>query len=412
MKVRKDSGSREDTKLFYENFFVDAIKKVKQENRFREFTDLSRIVAEGPVAYDHKKKKKIVLWCLNDYLSMGQNPEAIKISQEIESKLGVGSGGTRNIGGSHHEIIELEKSLSNLHNKESSLVFTSGYVSNDATISSLVKLIPSLLIFSDENNHASIIEGIRRNMADKVIFAHQNLNDLESKLSVVDRDRPKLIVFESVYSMDGSVTDIHKICDLAEKYNAMTYIDEVHAVGLYGNRGGGMSELQNAQDRISIIEGTLAKAYGAMGGYISASQNIIDCVRSYAPGFIFTTSITPSLAAVARYNIEHLKKSSVERNKLFENVNYLKSELRRVKIDFVDHNSHMIPIIIGDPVLVNKISASLLENYNIFVQHINYPTVKRGTERLRLTPNPLHTKKMIDDLVFALTEVFQNFGLL
>jgi len=395
----------------YEQTFQDAISAVKNEGRYREFTDITRIVGRNPIAYDNARQKEITLWCINDYLGMSQHPLVIEASRETEKKMGIGSGGTRNIGGSHHEILELEKELSDLHNKEAALVFTSGYVSNDATISTLVKILPDCVIFSDQENHASIIEGIRRSGAEKHIYEHHNLEDLESKLKKVNISRPKLIIFESVYSMDGSISYIKEICDLADKYNAMTYIDEVHAVGLYGKRGGGITDREDLTSRITIIEGTLAKGFGVIGGYISGSQNLIDCIRSYASGFIFTTSLPPSICAAATASIRYLKQSNKERERLADRVKALKAKLKDANIRFMENDSHMVPVLIGDPNLTRKISHILLDEFSIFVQHINYPTVPKGTERLRITPIPDHTDEMISNLVHALKSVLGRFGL-
>jgi 5-aminolevulinate synthase len=292
----------------YAQFFTDAINTLRTEGRYRIFSDIERCVNRRPVAYDHKKQKEITIWCINDYLGMSQHPKIIEAANKANSTMGVGSGGTRNIGGTHHPIIELEAELADLHQKDASLVFTSGYVSNDTTISTLAKLLPNVIMFSDQDNHSSIIEGIKRGGSEKIIYNHLDLVDLENKLKSVDINRPKLIIFESVYSMDGCISPIKEICDLADKYNALTYIDEVHAVGLYGKRGGGICEKLGLMDRLSIIEGTLAKGFGVMGGYITASKEIIDAIRCYAAGFIFTTSLPPALTAAATTSIKYLKR--------------------------------------------------------------------------------------------------------
>ena len=393
----------------YEKNFTQEIKRIRDEGRFRSFTNVARIAGKYPYAYDYVREKELVIWCINDYLGMSQHPKVIEASIEALRKMGAGSGGTRNIGGSHHEIIKLEEEIADLHNKEGALVFTSGYISNDATIASLAKIFPEMVIFSDQMNHASIIEGISRSKLEKVIFNHNNFNNLEEKLKSYPKSRPKLIIFESVYSMDGIIAPIAKYCDLAEKYGAMTYIDEVHAVGMYGPRGGGVCDQFCLMDRIDIIEGTLSKGFGVMGGYISAKKNIIDAIRLLAPGFIFTTSLPPAIAAGARASINHLKNSNEERIKLFDRVRKLKQRLNEAKIKFVENQSHMVPIIIGDPELCKKISDRLFEFHNIFIQHINYPTVAKGTERLRITPTPLHTDGHIDQLTEALKETFQHF---
>lgn len=396
----------------YDKYFVDAVNLLKTEGRYRVFSDIQRTVNQHPVVYDHKRKKEIVIWCINDYLGMSQKSEVIESANRANSLMGVGSGGTRNIGGTHHCLIELENELADLHQKEAGLVFTSGYISNDASISTIVKLLPNCVVFSDQENHASIIEGIRRSEARKFVYKHLNFNDLEDKLKAVDINQPKLIIFESVYSMDGKISPIKQICDLADKYNALTYIDEVHAVGLYGKRGGGICEQLGLMDRVSIIEGTLAKGFGVLGGYITGSKTIVDAVRSYAAGFIFTTSLPPALAAAATTSIRYLKNNSKEREALHSNAKKLKLKLLEANIPFIENDSHMIPVIVNDPLLSRKISEILLDEFSIFVQHINYPTVQKGTERLRITPTPLHTDKMIEDLVEALKIAFIRLKLI
>ncbi len=396
----------------YEELFSEVITTIKLEGRYREFSDIARLSHKPQKAYDFKRNKEITLWCINDYLGMGIKHNVIEAAIKATQEMGVGSGGTRNICGSHTKLKALECELASLHNKDNALVFTSGYVSNEATITALVKIIPNCIIFSDSENHASIIEGIKRSCAKKIVFKHHDLEDLEEKLKQVDINHPKLIIFESVYSMDGSISNIKALCDLADKYQAMTYVDEVHAVGLYGNTGGGISEVQNVQKRLTIIEGTLAKGFGAMGGYITASKSLIDCIRSVSSGFIFTTSLSPAIAAAATESIRYLKTHNLERDKLFQNANKVKSLLKKNGIKFIDHGSHMIPIIIGDPILCKNISDNLLDKYNIFIQHINYPTVARGQERLRITPTPGHTDAMIEELIFALTETFKEYGIL
>jgi len=395
----------------YEDRFDEAVLKIKSEGRFRQFTDLARIAGSFPYAHDITNNRQIVIWCINDYLGMGQHPDVINASLEATISMGVGSGGTRNIGGSHNKIIELEREIADLHNKEAALVFTSGYVSNEATISALAKIFPDMVIFSDQQNHASIIEGIKRSGCEKVIFNHNDATDLKSKLKTYGISRPKLIVFESVYSMDGITAPIKTYCDLADEYNAMTYIDEVHAVGMYGPRGGGMCEELGLMNRLTIIEGTLSKGFGVMGGYIAAAQNIIDAIRLIASGFIFTTSLPPSITAAATASIRHLKKSHVERNQLRANVGFLKDLLTKRNVNFVKNESHMIPVIIGDPTLCKKVSDRLFETHSIFVQHINYPTVPKGTERLRITPTPLHSKQNCIDFADALLESLQHFNI-
>lgn len=398
-------------KIDYKHIFIDALEKVKLEGRYRIFADLSRKVGKFPHATDHLRKKDVVIWCINDYLGMGQNLDAIAAANSANCEMGVGSGGTRNIGGNNHDIVLLEREIADLHHKDSSLIFTSGYISNDTSISTLASLIPGLHIFSDQHNHASIIEGIKRSGAAKYVFAHNDVVDLEAQIKSAPVDAPKLIIFESVYSMSGTISPIKKIIEIAKKYNALTYVDEVHAVGIYGPRGGGICEDLGVMDDLDIIQGTLGKAFGVMGGYIAASHDIVDAIRSYAPGFIFTTSIPPSLARAACTAVKHLKISSTERKMLFENVTYLKNKLNSANIEFMPNDSHMVPILIGNPAMTRKISEILLNEHNIFVQYINYPTVPKGQERLRITPTPLHTKNMVDDLVGALSEIFMELNI-
>ena len=395
----------------YDHYLIQAIDKLKEEGRYRVFSDVVRIADKHPIVYDYKRNKEITIWCINDYLGMSQNKLVIEAANKANSAMGVGSGGTRNIGGTHHEIVELENELSCLHQKQAGLVFTSGYVSNDASISTLAKLLPNCVIFSDQDNHASIIEGIRRSGAERHIYKHLDAQDLEKKLKSVDINRPKIIIFESVYSMDGMISPIEQICDLADKYNAITYIDEVHAVGLYGAHGGGMCEKLGLMDRITIIEGTLAKGFGVIGGYITSTKLIVDAIRSYAAGFIFTTSLPPSLAAAATASIRHLKVSNREREMLHRNALKLKQKFKESKIPFIENDSHMVPVMINDPLLSQKISEILIEEFNIYVQHINYPTVEKGTERLRITTTPLHTDEMIEKLVKSLIVIFDRLGI-
>ena len=398
-------------KIDYNKYFSSAIDSLKKEGRYRVFNDIGRKVGEHPIAFDYKRNKDITIWCINDYLGMSQHKDVIEAANRANSLMGVGSGGTRNIGGTHHPIIELEEELADLHKKEAALVFTSGYISNDASISTLGKLLPNCIMFSDQENHASIIEGIKRSNVEKHIYKHLDVEDLESKLKLVDIDRPKIILFESVYSMDGCISPIKKICDLADKYNALTYIDEVHAVGLYGENGGGVCQQLGLMDRLSIIEGTLAKGFGVIGGYIAGEKLLIDAVRSYASGFIFTTSLPPALASAATISIRYLKNSTKERDDLKNNARKLKEKLREAKIPFIENDSHMVPVMINDPILSKKISDILLDSFSIFVQHINYPTVPKGYERLRITPTPLHTDKMIEDLVSALVFAFDSLDI-
>lgn len=400
------------TYVNYDKFFADAIEKVKHEGRYRNFLNISREVGNFPYATNHNNGNKVVLWCSNDYLGMGQHPSVVNAMVETTKAMGTGSGGTRNISGNNSAVVELENELAGLHNKSKALVFTSGYVANDATLKTMAKIIPDLVVFSDSSNHASIIEGIRHSKLEKVIFKHNNMEDLEIKLQQYDVNRPKLIVFESVYSMTGDIAPIAEICELADKYRAITYLDEVHAVGMYGKQGGGIAEMQNLSDRITIIQGTLGKAFGAMGGYIASTHNIIDAIRSYASGFIFTTSLPPSLAKAATTSIKHLKSSTAERLKLHEQVAKTREKLMLKGIICAASKSHIIPIVIGDPVKCREASNLLLTKYNIFVQHINYPTVPKGSERLRITPTPMHTDAMIDELANAVADVFETLGII
>jgi 5-aminolevulinate synthase len=394
----------------YAEFFKKHVSQIKQEGRYREFLNIRRIAGDFPYAFCENTEKKIVMWCINDYLAMGQNQKIIQAGLDAIISMGTGAGGTRNIGGNNCKITELEKTLSRYHNKENALVFTSGYVSNETVLSSLSKIFPDIVYFSDEDNHASIIHGIRNSRAEKEVYEHLSASSLEEKLKKYPLDRPKIIVFESIYSMDGLESPLDHICDLAKKYNAMTYIDEVHTVGLYGKGGSGIANLRGLENKIDIIQGTLGKAIGVIGGYIASNSEIIEAIRLSAPGFIFTTALTPASAASANESVIHLSQSDVERNKLFENVAYLKKKLDLAGIKYLKNNSHIVPIIIGDPNLTRQISLCLLQEHNIFVQHINYPTVARGTERLRFTPTPLHNAQMIDSLLESLISVFDKFG--
>jgi len=356
----------------------------------------------------HNGPKPITVWCSNDYLSMGQHPHVIAAMEEALHDVGAGSGGTRNIGGNTHYHVDLEQELADLHGKQGALLFTSGYVSNEATLSTLAKVLPGCIIYSDELNHASMIAGIRNSGCEKRVFRHNDLAHLEELLAADDAEAPKLIAFESVYSMDGDVAPIHAICDLADKYNALTYLDEVHAVGMYGPRGGGISDRDEAAHRITIIEGTLGKAFGVMGGYIAADTMIIDVIRSYAPGFIFTTSLSPVLVAGALASVRHLKRSSAERDGQQASAARLKAMMRDAGLPVMDSTTHIVPLMIGDPVKAKRASDILLAEYGVYVQPINYPTVPRGTERLRFTPGPSHTPEMMQDLVDALVEIWSR----
>lgn len=398
----------------YNQIFDQAIDRLHSEGRYRVFIDILRNKGAFPNARcfaGHNGPKPITVWCSNDYLAMGQHPKVVTAMEEALHDVGAGSGGTRNIGGNTHYHIELESELADLHDKEGALIFTSGYVSNDATLSTLAKLLPGCVIFSDALNHASMIAGIRNAGCEKRVFRHNDLEHLEELLAAEDPAVPKVIAFESVYSMDGDVAPIHAICDLAEKYNALTYIDEVHAVGMYGKRGGGISERDEAAHRIDIIEGTLGKAFGVMGGYIAAEKRIIDCIRSYAPGFIFTTSLSPVLVAGVLASVRHLKQSSEEREGQQVAAETLKTMFRNAGLPVMDSVTHIVPLMVGDPVRAKKVSDILLAEYGVYVQPINYPTVPRGTERLRFTPGPAHTSAMMAELTAALVEIWDRMEL-
>jgi len=356
----------------------------------------------------HNGPKPVTVWCSNDYLAMGQHPDVIAAMEEALHDVGAGSGGTRNIGGNTHYHVDLEAELADLHGKEGALLFTSGYVSNEATLSTLAKVLPGCVIFSDELNHASMIAGIRNSGCEKRIFRHNDLEHLEQLLRETDPETPKLIAFESVYSMDGDVAPLHAICDLADKYQALTYLDEVHAVGMYGPRGGGISDRDAAASRITVIEGTLGKAFGVMGGYIAADQMIIDVIRSYAPGFIFTTSLSPVLVAGALASVRHLKASCAERDAQQAAAARLKAMFGEAGLPVLHTDTHIVPLMIGDPVKAKRASDILLAEYGVYVQPINYPTVPRGTERLRFTPGPQHSEEMMRELTNALLEIWDR----
>tara|TARA_B100000686_G_scaffold56107_1_gene60431 strand:+ start:1218 stop:2438 length:1221 start_codon:yes stop_codon:yes gene_type:complete len=400
----------------YNKYFIQALNSLKDEGRYRVFNDIKRKIGHFPKAthysdYSEEKKKEVDVWCSNDYLGMGQNPKVIKAMHEAIDTSGAGSGGTRNISGTTHFHVLLEKELADLHNKEAALLFTSGYISNEASLSTLASILPGCVLFSDELNHASMIQGMRNSKADRFIFRHNDPDHLESLLKEIDSDRPKLVAFESVYSMDGDISPIKEICEVSKKNNALTYLDEVHAVGMYGNRGGGISEREGLMGQIDIIEGTLAKAYGTMGGYIAANKNIIDVVRSFASSFIFTTSLPPAVAAGALASVRHLKKSNIERITHQERASKLKEKLRQTGIIVMPSESHIVPVLVGDPVLCKKASDILLSDYSIYVQPINYPTVPKGKERLRFTPSPLHDDEMMDHLIKSLKKVWKKLGI-
>jgi 5-aminolevulinate synthase len=398
----------------YDKVFQGAIDRLHQEGRYRVFIDILRNKGSYPNARcfaGHNGERPIVVWCSNDYLGMGQHPDVIAAMEAALHDVGAGSGGTRNIGGNTHYHLDLEAELADLHKKEAALLFTSGYVSNEASLATLAKLLPGCVVFSDALNHASMIAGIRNSGAEKHVFRHNDLAHLEELLAQTPADLPKLIVFESVYSMDGDIAPIHAICDLADKYNALTYLDEVHAVGMYGARGGGVSERDGAAERLTIIEGTLGKAFGVMGGYIAAKQTIVDVVRSYAPGFIFTTSLSPVLVAGALASVRHLKGSQAERDSQHSKAAELKALLGNAGLPVMASQSHIVPLLVGDAARCKAISDILLREYGIYVQPINYPTVPRGTERLRFTPGPLHTSEMMMELCRALLEIWDRLNL-
>jgi 5-aminolevulinate synthase len=392
----------------YEDRFRQHLEALHQEGRYRVFADLKRRCGSYPAA-DHfsaEGTRDVTVWCSNDYLGMSQNPAVRTAMHEAIDTVGAGSGGTRNISGTTHYHVELEAELADLHGKEAALLFTSAYIANEATLSTLARLIPGLVIFSDEKNHASMIQGVRHGGGEKHIFRHNDLEHLEEKLKSVPLGAPKIVVFESVYSMDGHIAPIATVCDLAEKYDALTYLDEVHAVGLYGPRGGGIAERDGVMDRVDIVNGTLAKGFGVMGGYIAASRACCDAIRSYAPGFIFTTSLAPAIAAGALASIRHLKRSEIERARLKERVGKLKRLMAEVRLPVMENPSHIVPVMVGDPVHCKAVTDTLLEHYGIYVQPINYPTVPRATERMRFTPSPVHSDAQMAYLISALKELW------
>jgi 5-aminolevulinate synthase len=395
----------------YKASFDNQIKQIRDEGRYRNFIGLQRDPANFPKALWGDERKEIVMWCINDYLGMSSHPAVQKAASDALYENGVGSGGTRNIGGNNYAIVELEEEIADLHGKDSALVFTSGYVSNDASLTSLAKILPDLIFFSDELNHASLIAGIRNSRAEKHIYRHTDMAHLEELLSKAPTNCPKIIVFESAYSMDGAISPVGKIVELAKKYNALTYIDEVHSVGLYGKRGAGLANMLGYENRIDIIQGTLAKAYGVIGGYIAGNSSLIDAIRLTAAGFIFTTSLPPVITKAAKASIEHLKKSNTEREKHQEVVKKVKTSFDKAGISYLKNDSHIVPIIIGDPEKTRQASQMLLDKHSIFVQHINFPTVPRGLERLRITPTPAHSDIMIAKLTESLSDVFQTLDI-
>ncbi|WP_126137256.1 5-aminolevulinate synthase [Tritonibacter mobilis] len=391
-----------------------AIERLHEEGRYRTFIDIERRRGQFPHAVWTRpdgSEQEITVWCGNDYLGMGQHPVVLKAMREAIDSTGAGSGGTRNISGTTVYHKELETELADLHGKEAALLFTSAYIANDATLSTLPKLLPGLIIYSDALNHASMIEGVRRNGGAKRVFRHNDVAHLRELLEADDPAAPKLIAFESVYSMDGDFGPIEEICDLADEFNALTYIDEVHAVGMYGPRGGGVTERDNLAHRIDIINGTLAKAYGVMGGYIAASEKMCDAIRSYAPGFIFTTSLAPAIAAGAAASVRYLKTAQELRDKHQEQARYLKTRLKMMGLPVIDNGSHIVPVIVGNPVHTKKLSDMLLSDFGIYVQPINFPTVPRGTERLRFTPSPVHGPGEMDHLIRAMDNLWSHCAL-
>jgi 5-aminolevulinate synthase len=394
------------SRIDYHAAFVAAVDKLKAEGRYREFTHLARKAGAFPQAFSHQTEREITIWCGNDYLGMGQHPVVLSAMHTAIDAMGAGAGGTRNISGTHEAIVSLERTLAELHLKEAALVFSSGYVANETTLSTLGGLFKNCIIFSDACNHASMIQGVRHSGAEKQIFRHNDMLHLRQLLVDADPQRPKLIAFESVYSMDGDIGDIATVCDLAEEFGALTYLDEVHAVGLYGERGAGVAERDGLMERVDIIQGTLGKAFGLMGGYIAASAAIVDAIRSYAPGFIFTTAMPPAQAAGADASVRHLMHHHELRIQHQTAASLLKAKLAVAALPYLHTESHIVPVMIGDAVKCKAVSDILRNQYDIYVQPINYPTVPRGTERLRLTPSPLHTEAMMDALVAALIEIF------
>jgi 5-aminolevulinate synthase len=397
----------------YNQVFAKAIDRLHEEGRYRVFIDILRNRGAYPNARcfaGHNGPKPITVWCSNDYLAMGQHPVVISAMEQALHDVGAGSGGTRNIGGNTHYHVDLEHELADLHGKEAALLFTSGYISNEATLATLGQILPGCIIFSDALNHASMIAGIRNSGCEKRVWRHNDLAHLEELLAAADPDAPKLIAFESVYSMDGDIADIEAICDLADRYSALTYCDEVHAVGMYGAHGGGITERDGVADRVTIIEGTLGKAFGVMGGYIAADKVIVDVIRSYAPGFIFTTSLSPVLVAGVLASVRHLKTSNVERDAQQAAAAFLKASFADAGLPVMPSVTHIVPLMVGDPVKAKRISDILLAEYGVYVQPINFPTVPRGTERLRFTPGPHHSEAMMSSLTDALVEIFDRLG--
>ncbi|MEA2956928.1 MAG: 5-aminolevulinate synthase [Alphaproteobacteria bacterium] len=397
----------------YDAYFAGALARLRDERRYRVFADLERLAGRFPHAIWHSPQgpRDVIVWCSNDYLGMGQHPKVIGAMVETATRMGTGAGGTRNIAGTNHPLVDLERELADLHRKEAALVFTSGYVSNETGISTIAKLLPNCLILSDELNHNSMIEGVRQSKCEKQIFRHNDMAHLEDLLRAADPSRPKLVVFETLYSMDGDIAPTDRICDLAERYRAMTYADEVHAVGMYGPRGGGQAEQQGTMARIDVIEGTLAKAFGCLGGYITASSALCDAVRSYAPGFIFTTALPPPICAAATAAIRHLKASSFERERHQERAARVKAVLNAAGLPVMPNDTHIVPVFVGEPEKCKEATDLLLAEHGIYIQPINYPTVPKGSERLRITPTPYHADAVIDALAEALVDVWERLEL-
>jgi 5-aminolevulinate synthase len=397
----------------YDSYFMTALGRLRDERRYRVFADLERLAGRFPHAIWHSPRgpREVIVWCSNDYLGMAQHPNVVGAMVEAATRMGTGAGGTRNIAGNNHPLVDLERELADLHGKDAALVFTSGYVSNQTGISTIGRLLPNSVILSDQWNHNSMIEGIRQSGCEKQIFGHNDMAHLEALLQAIEPTRPKLIAFETLYSMDGDVAPIRRICDLAQQYGAMTYADEVHAVGMYGPRGGGQAEQQGAMARVDVIEGTLAKAFGCLGGYIAGSRPLIDALRSYAPGFIFTTALPPPICAAAAAAIRHLKASSFERERHQERAARVKAVLIAAGLPVIVTETHIVPVLIGDPEKCKQATDLLLTEHGIYIQPINYPTVPKGSERLRITPSPCHDDALIDALAEALIDVWERLDL-
>src|SRR5437763_3633488 len=403
------SGGR--STMNFDSFFKARVDALHAEGRYRVFADLERRCGQFPRAFDHRIGAEVTVWCSNDYLGMGQHPKVLAAMAGELQQTGAGAGGTRNISGTSHAYVLLERELAELHGREAALVFTSGFVANEAALSTLAGSMPGMVVLSDAMNHASMIAGIRNSRAERVIFRHNDIDHLAELLAGIPAERPKLVCFESVYSMDGDIAPIAEICDVADRYGAMTYLDEVHAVGLYGEHGGGISERDGVSHRLTVIQGTLAKAFGVMGGYVAGSALMVDFLRGHAPGFIFTSALPPLLAAAALAGVRHLRESQAERTRHQERVATVKRRLAAARIPTMATESHIVPVMIGDPVLCRAASDMLLRQHSIYVQPINYPTVPRGTERLRVTPTPLHSDEDIDALVVGLLDIWEQLPL-